>query len=52
MIWQFVIAGFSIGILGSFHCVGMCGPIALALPVADAGKWKRLFSSRSITLAE
>ncbi|MCC6582515.1 MAG: sulfite exporter TauE/SafE family protein [Chitinophagales bacterium] len=42
MIWQFVIAGFSIGILGSFHCVGMCGPIALALPVADAGKWKRL----------
>ncbi|MBK8442725.1 MAG: sulfite exporter TauE/SafE family protein [Sphingobacteriales bacterium] len=25
--------GFSIGILGSFHCVGMCGPLALALPV-------------------
>ncbi|MBA3900961.1 MAG: sulfite exporter TauE/SafE family protein, partial [Bacteroidetes bacterium] len=24
---------FTIGILGSFHCVGMCGPIALALPV-------------------
>ncbi|MBK8443685.1 MAG: sulfite exporter TauE/SafE family protein [Sphingobacteriales bacterium] len=23
--------GFSIGILGSFHCVGMCGPLALAL---------------------
>jgi len=29
MIW----AGFLFGILGSFHCVGMCGPIALALPV-------------------
>ncbi|HOY41335.1 MAG TPA: sulfite exporter TauE/SafE family protein, partial [Chitinophagales bacterium] len=43
MIWQFIIAGFTIGILGSFHCVGMCGPIALALPVADAGKWKRLW---------
>lgn len=40
---QFIIAGFTIGLLGSFHCVGMCGPIALALPVADAGKWKRLW---------
>lgn len=29
MIW----AGFLFGILGSFHCVGMCGPIAMALPV-------------------
>lgn len=42
MIAQLLIAGFTIGIVGSFHCVGMCGPIALALPVADAGKWKRL----------
>jgi len=25
--------GFAIGFLGSFHCIGMCGPIALALPV-------------------
>lgn len=24
-----------IGFLGSFHCVGMCGPIALALPGTD-----------------
>ncbi len=24
--------GFLIGFLGSFHCVGMCGPIAVALP--------------------
>lgn len=23
---------FAVGLLGSFHCVGMCGPIALALP--------------------
>lgn len=26
---------FTIGFLGSFHCVGMCGPIALALPGSD-----------------
>ncbi|UOR04223.1 sulfite exporter TauE/SafE family protein [Hymenobacter aerilatus] len=28
MLW----AGFIFGLLGSFHCVGMCGAIALALP--------------------
>jgi len=27
------LAAFSVGIVGSFHCVGMCGPIALALPI-------------------
>lgn len=26
---------FSIGIVGSFHCVGMCGPLALALPLSQ-----------------
>lgn len=29
----FLIAAFSMGLLGSLHCVGMCGPIALAIPV-------------------
>lgn len=24
--------GFTLGLLGSFHCIGMCGPIALAIP--------------------
>lgn len=32
-IYLSIITGLSIGFLGSFHCVGMCGPIALALPV-------------------
>jgi len=26
-------SGFLFGLMGSFHCVGMCGPIALSLPV-------------------
>jgi sulfite exporter TauE/SafE len=30
---MFLIAAISLGFLGSFHCVGMCGPIALAIPV-------------------
>ena len=29
---EWIIAGITFGFLGSFHCVGMCGPIALALP--------------------
>lgn len=41
MLLSSIIAGFTIGILGSFHCVGMCGPIALALPVGNATSWKR-----------
>ncbi|NOZ47067.1 MAG: sulfite exporter TauE/SafE family protein [Chlorobi bacterium] len=28
-----LLAALTLGLLGSFHCVGMCGPIALALPL-------------------
>jgi uncharacterized protein len=27
-----LVSGLSIGALGSFHCIGMCGPLALSLP--------------------
>lgn len=30
---MFLIAAISLGFLGSFHCIGMCGPIALTIPV-------------------
>lgn len=30
---------FTIGIMGSFHCIGMCGPIAFALPLDRRSKW-------------
>jgi len=30
---------FTLGFIGSFHCVGMCGPIALALPVKSRNTW-------------
>ncbi len=32
--------GFLIGFLGSFHCVGMCGPIALALPFGNQSNFQ------------
>lgn len=28
MVWS----GFVLGLLGSFHCIGMCGPLAMSLP--------------------
>jgi len=30
---MYIIEGFVVGLLGSLHCVGMCGPLALALPL-------------------
>lgn len=32
------LTAFSIGLLGSLHCVGMCGPIAFALPLDRSNK--------------
>lgn len=30
---------FTIGLVGSLHCIGMCGPIALALPYQGGNRW-------------
>lgn len=39
MLWSAVI----LGLLGSFHCVGMCGPIAFMLPVDRSNSTKKGF---------
>ncbi|MEI6576159.1 MAG: sulfite exporter TauE/SafE family protein [Bacteroidota bacterium] len=36
---------FIIGLMGSFHCLGMCGPLALALPLKEGDRNTRLISS-------
>lgn len=41
---SFVLAALSLGFLGSFHCIGMCGPIALALPVHGKSQSHKIFS--------
>lgn len=33
-----VFSGLALGFLGSLHCIGMCGPIALALPSQGSSK--------------
>ncbi|MHC1737152.1 MAG: sulfite exporter TauE/SafE family protein [Ignavibacteriaceae bacterium] len=30
---MFLFSGFIIGLVGSLHCIGMCGPIVIALPI-------------------
>lgn len=44
MIGPTIIAGFTVGLAGSFHCVGMCGPLALALPVLHLNKVRKIIS--------
>ncbi len=31
-----ILTAFFVGLFGSFHCIGMCGPIAIALPVPNS----------------
>lgn len=35
--------GFVVGLLGSLHCVGMCGPIVAALPQGEGGRMSFLY---------
>ena len=45
-----ILTGFVIGLFGSLHCVGMCGPIALALPIPGESKAKLILSRISYNL--
>ncbi|HVM89587.1 MAG TPA: sulfite exporter TauE/SafE family protein [Puia sp.] len=44
MSWEIIIAGFTLGAIGSLHCVGMCGPLAMALPVQHFSQQKKLLA--------
>ena len=39
--FQLIIAAFTMGLIGSFHCVGMCGPLALSLPINSDSFWSK-----------
>jgi len=38
-----LITPLTIGLVGSLHCIGMCGPIALALPLKGKNNIQRVF---------
>lgn len=40
-----LLTAFLFGLLGSFHCVGMCGPIAFMLPVDRSSKAKGIWQT-------
>ena len=44
MLSQFIIAGLTLGIISSMHCVGMCGPLSLALPTQYLASQKRMLA--------
>lgn len=44
---MFLWTAFVFGLLGSFHCIGMCGPIALALPIHNYKGWQKAAGSLS-----
>jgi len=39
----YVYTALTIGLVGSLHCIGMCGPIAVALPLGKKGWGYRVF---------
>ena len=39
---EILIVGFVLGFLGSLHCIGMCGPIAFALPLKNSSVGYRI----------
>lgn len=44
------ISAILLGFLGSFHCIGMCGPIAFMLPVDRSNPTKQFFQTMSYHL--
>ncbi len=39
---EFILAALLLGLAGSFHCAGMCGPIALSLPLNGPNWWSKI----------
>ncbi len=35
------LAALTMGMIGSFHCIGMCGPLAFSLPLNDSGSFAK-----------
>jgi sulfite exporter TauE/SafE len=55
MTWQLFISALGLGLVSSFHCVGMCGAIAFSLPVQGMSPVKKttgilLYNAGRITM--
>lgn len=45
MIWQIFISGIALGLISSFHCIGMCGPLVFAMPLQHLPPSKKLLGA-------
>lgn len=41
--WPYFLTAFTLGLAGSLHCVGMCGPLALAMPLQGMSRSGQVF---------
>lgn len=48
MFWY--LSAWVMGLIGSTHCIGMCGPLALSIPVNATSFWGRLLQALSYNL--
>jgi sulfite exporter TauE/SafE len=39
-----LLAGLILGLISSFHCIGMCGPLALILPTQHLSKFRQIIA--------
>ncbi len=42
---EMYLAALMTGLIGSLHCLGMCGPIVVALPLSQDSWWKKISGS-------
>ncbi len=42
--WQIILVGSSLGMLSSLHCIGMCGPLVLSLPLKHLNSTARAWN--------
>ncbi len=42
---ELLFTAITLGFVGSFHCLGMCGPITLALPISSSNLYLRFIGS-------
>ncbi len=47
---SYLLFGFLIGLASNIHCIGMCGPLAFALPIDRSNRFKSILSVFKYTL--
>lgn len=52
MSWLTLSPALFIGLLGSLHCVGMCGPLVLLLPIQQQNAYKRALGALSYVMGK